>query len=93
MGQVFEQLFQAYEQKLPKKALREFKRSQWVNPAKYKYDCPGERLLDIEYKTNPQEYTLRWLYELAPSYFFIAFSFSFLIIALGIGIFRCAQEP
>ncbi|KAK9845482.1 hypothetical protein WJX81_007602 [Elliptochloris bilobata] len=91
-NQVFEQLFQAYEQKLPKKALREFKRKQWVNPAKYAYDCPGERMLEIEYKTTPKQYNLHWIQEVAPAYGFLAFSFSFLIIALGIGIFRPRKQ-
>ena len=91
---MFEQLFQAYEQKLPRKALREFRRKQWVNPAKYPYDCPGERLLEVEYKTTPSPaYSLRWIQEWAPVYGFLAFSFLFLGVSLGIGIFRRAPAP
>jgi hypothetical protein len=36
-GQVFEQLFQLYEQKLPKRAERDFRRGLWVDPKKYDY--------------------------------------------------------
>ena len=35
--QVFEQLFQLYEQKLPKRAERDFRRGLWVDPKKYEY--------------------------------------------------------
>ncbi len=91
-AQVFEQLFQAYEQKLPKKALRDFRRSQWVDAGKAEYDCPGERLLALEYKTSPQERSLWWVWDLGPTYAFLAFSFSFLIVTLGIGIFRRAPQ-
>jgi hypothetical protein len=91
-AQVFEQLFQAYEQRLPKKALRDFRRSQWVDAGKVEYDCPGERLLALEYKTSPQERSLWWVWDLGPTYAFLAFSFSFLIVTLGIGIFRRAAQ-
>ena len=89
---MFEQLFQAYEQKLPRKALRELRRKQWVNPAKYAYDCPGERLLEVEYRTTPTpQFSFRWIQEWVPVYGFLAFSFLFLVVSLGIGIFRCAS--
>ena len=36
---MFEQLFQLYEQKLPKRAERDFRRGLWVDPRKYEYKC------------------------------------------------------
>ena len=37
--QVFEQLFQLYEQKLPKRAERDFRANMFVDPQKYEYMC------------------------------------------------------
>ena len=39
--QVFEQLFQLYEQRIPEKAERDLQRDRWIDPAKYEYSCPG----------------------------------------------------
>ena len=37
--QVFEQLFQLYEQKLPKRAERDFRNNMFIDPRKYEYMC------------------------------------------------------
>lgn len=38
-AQVFEQLFQLYEQRLPKRAERDLRKNMWVDQKKYEYRC------------------------------------------------------
>ena len=38
-AQVFEQLFQLYEQKLPKRAERDFRSNMFIDPQKHEYMC------------------------------------------------------
>ena len=55
--QVFEQLFQLYEQKLPKRAERDFRNNMFVDPQKHEYMCaPGQQLsiLPASQHTCPQ---------------------------------------
>ena len=63
----------------------------WVEPDLYKYNCPGERQLQVEYNMTPQDYSLAGLWSAAPAFFFFSFAFSFLGVCLGIGIFKCAS--
>lgn len=83
---VFEQLFQAYEQKVPKAAKRQFE-EQGAVPANYKYNCPGEAI-GVSFHMTPQEICLHGFWSLLPSLAFVSFAFSFLAVCLGIGIFR-----
>jgi hypothetical protein len=43
------QVFQAYEQRLPAKAVLELTQRSAVTPGQYAYDCPGEVLLDVSW--------------------------------------------
>ena len=65
----------------------------WIDPGKYKYDCPGERQVQVEFNMTPQDYSLAGLWDDVPAYLFFSFAFSFLGICLGIGIFKCAPSP
>eukprot|EP00884_Botryococcus_braunii_P017856 jgi/Botrbrau1/4754/Bobra.0137s0026.1 len=91
-NQVLEQMFQAYEQKLPRKAMRQFDREFWVDPAKFKYECPGEEKMKLMFKTTPSEPSLYYFYREIPTLFFYVFAFSFLVVCLGIGIFRPRKQ-
>ena len=86
-NQVFQQLFQAYEQQLPKAAKRVFEKQGHVNLRKYKYNCPGEAI-GVSFHLTPQEPSLAKLWNAIPSLLFISFAFSFLAVCLGLGIFR-----
>jgi hypothetical protein len=85
---VFEQVFQAYEQQLPKAALKEYNQQGWLDPNKYPYSCPGERLVDVSFNMTPQDFSLAGLWGGAPKFLFFTFAFSFLGICLAIGIFK-----
>jgi len=62
-----------------------------VDPAKYKYNCPGERQVQVEFNMTPEQVTLAGLWEKAPAYALLAFSFLFLGVCLAIGIFKRAS--
>lgn len=87
-AQVFEQLFQLYEQQIPKNAEKDFQKDLWVNQKKYEYTCPGEQLVDVSYKMTPCQPTLHIFWSDLTGYAFAAFAFSFLFISLGLGIFK-----
>lgn len=91
--QVFEQLFQIYEQRLSKEAERQLRREVWVDMKKHKYDCPGEQLVDVSFKATPMEPTFYLARMYLEAYAFTAFAFGFLIVSLLIGIFRSAHPP
>lgn len=86
-NQVFQQLFQAYEQQLPKAAKRVFEKQGLVNMSKYKYSCPGEAV-GVSFHLTPQEPSLQKLWTAVPSLLFFSFAFSFLAVCLGLGIFK-----
>ena len=87
-NQVFQQLFQAYEQKLPKAAKREFdEQGALSDTSAYKYSCPGESI-GVSFHMTPQEPSLAPLWNAVPTILFFSFAFSFLAVSLGLGIFR-----
>ena len=88
--QVFEQLFQLYEQQIPKKAEKQFRRELWINQKEMDYMCPGEQLVDVTFKMTPSQPTLHIFWSDLTGYAFAAFAFSFLFVSLGLGIFKCA---
>mmetsp|Transcript_16982 Transcript_16982/g.42620 ORF Transcript_16982/g.42620 Transcript_16982/m.42620 type:complete len:855 (+) Transcript_16982:187-2751(+) len=87
-NQVFLEIFQAYEQRLPKQGREEFSRKGWVDTTKYEYDCPADQLLQISYHQTPQEISMAAVWERVPGLAFYTFAFSFLGICLAVGIFR-----
>ena len=46
---VLVQLYQAYSQVLPRDARKHLKKHGYVPSGKFKYQCPGEKLLDVSY--------------------------------------------
>jgi hypothetical protein len=53
--QVFEQLFQAYEQRLPKELADKAEAQGWLDPREVPADaCPAERQLQLSYNQTPQ---------------------------------------
>jgi hypothetical protein len=53
--QVFEQLFQAYEQRLPRELADKAEDQGWLDPREVPADaCPAERQLQISYNQTPQ---------------------------------------
>jgi hypothetical protein len=89
--QVFEQLFQIYEQRISDEANEEFEDKTWIDPKAHEYDCPGEQLVDVSFKATPNQPSLHLTRMYFEAYAFAAFSFGFLIVSLAIGIFRCAH--
>ncbi len=86
-NQIFQQLFQAYEQQIPKAAKREFQQQGHTDLAKFKYSCPGENV-GVSFHMTPQEASLARVWQLIPAILFFSFAFSFLAVCLGLGIFR-----
>ncbi|KAK9909403.1 hypothetical protein WJX75_001741 [Coccomyxa subellipsoidea] len=91
-NQVFEQMFQLYEQQIPKKAEKDFQKNLWVNQKDYEYNCPGEQLVDVSFKMTPSQPTLHIFWSDLTGYAFAAFAFSFLFISLGLGIFKPRKQ-
>ncbi|CAD7702334.1 unnamed protein product [Ostreobium quekettii] len=91
-NQVFEQIFQAFEQKMPSKGLNEYLKQGWVQKENYEYKCPGDELLDVSFHLSPQEPSLRGFWDILPSILFASFAFSFLGICLAVGIFRPRKQ-
>lgn len=90
--QVFEQIFLAYEQRMPSNLRKEYAKRGWVPRDSYVYDCPGANLLDISFHQTPQEPSLWGLWDIIPSILFVAFAFSFLAICLALGIFKPRKQ-
>ncbi|CAL8467968.1 g7506 [Coccomyxa elongata] len=91
-NQVFEQLFQLYEQQIPKKAEKQFRRELWINQKEIEYMCPGEQLVDVTFKMTPSQPTLHIFWSDLTGYAFAAFAFSFLFVSLGLGIFKPRKQ-
>ena len=92
-NQVFEQLFEAYEQRLSNKAQKDMKTKGWTKAAKgQQYDCPADRHLKMSFSYTQPERTLHAFWEMLPSVAFYAFGMSFLAAALAIGIFRPRRQ-
>ena len=92
-NQVFEQLFEAYEQRLSPKAEKDILRKGWSKAvAGHGYDCPGDRHLNVAFNYTPPERTFHALWEMLPAFAFYAFGMSFLAGALAIGIFRPRKQ-
>lgn len=52
---MFEQLFQAYEQRLPRELADKAEDQGWLDPREVPADaCPAERQLQISYNQTPQ---------------------------------------
>ncbi|KAI8471066.1 MAG: P-loop containing nucleoside triphosphate hydrolase protein [Monoraphidium minutum] len=59
-NQAFEQVFQAFEQRLPAGGVVELCARGAVEPGKYAYDCPGDRLLDVSWHETANDAAGAW---------------------------------
>ncbi|KIY93312.1 hypothetical protein MNEG_14650 [Monoraphidium neglectum] len=59
-NQAFEQVFQAFEQRLPVEGVRELCARGAVEPGKYPYDCPGDTLLDVSWHETANDVGGAW---------------------------------
>lgn len=87
-NQVFQQIFEAYEQSVSKEARQELAKTGQVDLSKYKYRCPGEKHLAVSFHMTPQEPSFHKYWDMIPAILFFSFAFSFLAVCLGLGIFR-----
>ena len=86
---VFEQLFQAFEQRFAPRDLASLAVDGFVEQKAESYDCPGDRL--IELKTGmipPRANPVRAAVELLPVAVAFAFGLGFLGAAIVVGLFR-----
>ncbi|GBF96536.1 hypothetical protein Rsub_09119 [Raphidocelis subcapitata] len=58
--QAFEQVFEAFEQRVPTGAVLELVSRGAVEPSKYSYDCPGEALLDVSWHATANDAKGEW---------------------------------
>ena len=56
----------------------------WLSPR----SCPGEQLVDVSFRTTPEQPSLHIFWSDLTGYAFAAFAFSFLFVSLALGIFR-----
>lgn len=86
---VFEQLFQAFEQRFAPRELAGLAVDGFVEQSAEGYDCPGDRLIDL--KTGmipPRANPVRAAVELLPVALAFAFGLGFLGAAIVVGLFR-----
>ena len=86
---IFEQLFQAFEQRFQPEELANLAVDGFVEQTAETYDCPGDRLLEV--KTGmipPRDNPIRAVVEILPLVLSFAFGLSFLGAAIVIGLFR-----
>lgn len=58
--QIFEQVFEAYEQRLPKRLRAQYRERGWVDPREVPAaSCPAERHLQLTFNQTPQVSTTR----------------------------------
>ncbi|KAK9817111.1 hypothetical protein WJX72_009705 [[Myrmecia] bisecta] len=91
-NQVFEQVFQAYEQQLSEQGAKEWQNKMWVSTTPQTYRCPGEQLMGVSFQMTPNERTFHGVWDRVPSFLFFTFSFSFLAVCLAIGIFKPRKQ-
>ena len=92
-NQVFEQLFQAHEQRLTPAAKREIKRYGWTKSSSGEnYICPADKLLDVSFHLTPPELSLHTFWENLPAAIFYGIGLSFLGVALALGIFKPRRQ-
>lgn len=92
-NQVFEELFAAYEQRLsPEERDQFFENGMFLPPSEVRYDCPGDRLLDVSYHHTAPEVSLHGVYDRIPSIIFFSFAFSFVGIAVAFGLFNPKKQ-
>jgi len=91
MRQVFEELFQAYQQRIPQEAEEQFEVEQWVDQAAIPYDCPGAQQLDLSFQSLPATTNIpSWLWTNVPYIGVFFGSVAFIFVCLWIAIFKCA---
>jgi hypothetical protein len=53
-NQCFEQVFQAFEQRLSPRGRQQWAEHGWVDKAHTRYDCPADRQLAVSFQLTPQ---------------------------------------
>jgi len=92
--QVFEELFQAYQQRIPEQAVKQYAEEQWVDQGAIPYDCPGAAQLDLSFQTLPSTINIpTWLWTNVPYIAVFFGSVSFIFVCLWIAIFKCPPPP
>ena len=93
-AQVFEEIFQAYQQRLPEDAEAQFLEEQWVDQDKVPYDCPADKQLQVAFRQIPVTQNVgAWLLRTVPSVTIFLGSLAFVFVCLWLSIFRSAAEP
>ena len=87
--QVFEELFQAYQQRLPEEAEAQFMEDRWVDQDAIPYDCPGDKQLQVSFRQIPVTQNVgSWLLKNVPSFTIFLGSLAFVFVCLWLSIFR-----
>ena len=87
--QVFEEIFQAYQQRLPERGEEQVYEERWVDQEGVGYDCPGEQKLGLSFHSLPaQTHYAAWFMDTLPTFAIYLGSISFLFVCLYIAIFR-----
>ena len=86
---IFEQLFQAFEQRLSAEELAKVAVDGYVERSAATYDCPGDRLISLKHgMIPPRPNPIRAIAEILPVAAAFGFGLSFLGAAIVIGLFR-----
>lgn len=87
--QIFEEIFQAYQQRLPEEGLEQYVTELWVDPKRYPYDCPGEKSLDVSFSLVPVTQNVgAWILRNVPAFTIFVGSLAFVFVCLWLSIFR-----
>ena len=84
-----EEVFQAYQQRLPEGGIEQMHTERWVDQAQTEYDCPGEEKMDLSFHSLPaRTHYAAWLMDTLPTFAIYFGSISFIFVCLYIAIFR-----
>ncbi|KAK9848832.1 hypothetical protein WJX84_007112, partial [Apatococcus fuscideae] len=86
-NQVFEQIFQAYEQKYDDADRNDFAMEGYILPNRATYECPAEEVLDVSFHHTAPEPSLQPLLDQLPWFFFYAGAMTFTFACIAVGIF------
>ncbi|KFM28746.1 ATP-dependent zinc metalloprotease FtsH [Auxenochlorella protothecoides] len=91
-NQVFEQLFQAFEEEATPAQMHEIFNKGFSPRKGTTYSCPADKQLSVTFHQTLPEYSLGWLFKAIPQYGIYGIALSFLAVVLAVGIFKPRKQ-
>lgn len=91
-NQIFEQLFQAFEERLTPAQMADAYWDGYAPRPAHAYSCPADAQIGISFHHIRPEYSLAWLWLLLPKLLVWLFATGFLGTVLAVGIFKPRRQ-